>query len=146
MLHAIQNCTLLDDVFAEDPTTARLESTLASLTGHAAALLVLSGTMGNQLAIRAHMTQPPHSLLCDARSHIAGWEAGGCSSLTGAFPILVAPANGHHLTLADVKAHAVLPCPDSETLHIHRAPTTLICLENTLNGSILPLRDAQEIS
>ncbi|KAL8926848.1 MAG: hypothetical protein Q9208_002657 [Pyrenodesmia sp. 3 TL-2023] len=150
MLRAIQTCTLLDDVFAEDPTTTHLERTLSSLTGHASALLVLSGTMGNQLAIRTHMTQPPHSLLCDARSHIAGWEAGGCSSLTGAFPILVTPANGHHLTLSDVKAHISLPSPSSkagnEILNIHRAPTTLICLENTLNGSILPLSSAREIS
>ncbi|KAL8761361.1 MAG: hypothetical protein Q9184_002526 [Pyrenodesmia sp. 2 TL-2023] len=148
MLHAIQTCTLLDDVFAEDPTTAHLETTLSSLTAHASSLLVLSGTMGNQLAIRTHMTQPPHSLLCDARSHIAGWEAGGCSSLTGAFPILVQPQNGHHLTLSDVKAHASLPSSfkGSDIINIHRAPTTLICLENTLNGSILPLSSAREIS
>ncbi|KAI4175219.1 MAG: hypothetical protein LQ343_001755 [Gyalolechia ehrenbergii] len=140
MLKAIENCTLLDDVFVEDPTTQSLESYIAHLTGHESALLVLSGTMGNQLSIRAHMTQPPHSILADSRSHIYEWEAGGIASLSGAFPILVEPKNGHHLTLADVKARA---CLDD---NVHHAPTTLISLENTLNGSILPLAEAQSIS
>ncbi|SLM37675.1 threonine aldolase [Lasallia pustulata] len=39
MLTAIQNTTLLDDVFGEDPTTTALESFIADLTGHEAALL-----------------------------------------------------------------------------------------------------------
>ncbi|KAL8750057.1 MAG: hypothetical protein Q9199_007304, partial [Rusavskia elegans] len=140
MLTAIQNCTLLDDVFTEDPTTISLESHISTLTGFPAALLVTSGTQGNQLSIRTHMTQPPHSILADSRSHIYQWEAGGISSLTGAFPIQVVPQNGHHLTLNDVKKHAVL---DDD---IHHCPTTLISLENTLNGSVLPLSDCQAIS
>lgn len=73
MLAAIQNTTLLDDVFQEDPTTNALESYIADLTGHEAALLVCSGTMGNQLALRTLLTQPPHSVLADARSHVIGW-------------------------------------------------------------------------
>ncbi|KAL8765712.1 MAG: hypothetical protein Q9194_006485, partial [Teloschistes cf. exilis] len=140
MLASIQSCTLLDDVFAEDPTTQSLESHIASLTGHHAALLVLSGTMGNQLAIRTHLTQPPHSILADSRSHIYQWEAGGIASLSGAFPIQVVPANRHHITLEDVKKHAVLDD------NVHHCPTTLISLENTLNGTILPLSVCQSIS
>ncbi|KAL8912321.1 MAG: hypothetical protein Q9172_007519, partial [Xanthocarpia lactea] len=140
MLTSIQNCTLLDDVFAEDPTTTALESHISALTGLPAALLVTSGTMGNQLSIRTHMTQPPHSLLADHRSHIFQWEAGGLSSLSGAFPIQVVPQNQHHLTLDDIKKHTIL---DDD---VHHAPTTLISLENTLNGSILPLSACRAIS
>ncbi|KAL8946511.1 MAG: hypothetical protein Q9222_007106, partial [Ikaeria aurantiellina] len=142
MLASITQTTLLDDVFREDPTTHSLETFIASLTGHPAALLVLSGTMGNQLSIRVHMTQPPHSILADHRSHIYKWEAGGVSALSGAFPIMVHPSenDGHHLTLDDVKANAVI---DED---IHHAPTTLISLENTLNGSILPLASCKAIS
>ena len=73
MLEAVGNASLLDDVFREDNTTSSLESYLANLTGHEAALLVLSGTMGNQLSIRTHLSSPPHSILADARSHIIGW-------------------------------------------------------------------------
>lgn len=77
MLAAIQNCSLLDDVFVEDPTTMELESHVAALAGKEAALLVLSGTMGNQVALRALLTQPPYSVLSDHRSHIIKYEAGG---------------------------------------------------------------------
>lgn len=168
MLAAIQNTTLLDDVFHEDPTTNSLEAYIADMTGHEAALLVLSGTMGNQLAIRTHLTQPPHSVLADARSHIIGWylpllptprtppptqshspvhqltlhnrEAGGIASLSGALAIPVTPSNSHHLTLKDIQTHAITS-PD-----IHACPTSLIALENTLAGTILPITAAQAIA
>lgn len=81
MLAAIQACTLLDDVFVEDPTTNELEAYVASLTGKEAALFVLSGTMGNQLALRSLLTQPPHGVLLDYRSHVVKYEAGGSVKL-----------------------------------------------------------------
>lgn len=71
MLQSIAATTLLDDVFLEDPTTKGLEEFCAALTGKEAALLVTSGTMGNQVAIRTHMTTPPSSLVCDSRSQCA---------------------------------------------------------------------------
>jgi threonine aldolase len=77
MLTAIQTTTLLDDVFEEDPTTTDLEAHVAALAGKEAGLFVLSGTMGNQVALRSLLTQPPHGVLCDYRSHIYKYEAGG---------------------------------------------------------------------
>jgi threonine aldolase len=77
MLAAIQECTLLDDVFTEDTTTTDLEAYVADLTGKEAGLFVLSGTMGNQLALRSLLTQPPHSVLLDHRCHVVKYEAGG---------------------------------------------------------------------
>lgn len=77
MLNAIANCTLLDDVFEEDTTTIDLEAHCAALAGKEAGLLMLSGTMGNQVALRSLLTQPPHGVLCDNRSHIVVYEAGG---------------------------------------------------------------------
>lgn len=77
MLAAVQTCTLLDDVFQEDRTTMDLEAHVAALSGKEAGLFVLSGTMGNQLALRSLLTQPPHSVLCDHRAHIIQHEAGG---------------------------------------------------------------------
>ena len=77
MLDAIKTCTLRDDVFGEDRSTNDLEAHVAALTGKEAGLFVLSGTMGNQLALRTHLTQPPHGVLCDHRSHIVEYEAGG---------------------------------------------------------------------
>jgi threonine aldolase len=78
MFQAVQSCTLDDDVFQEDETTSQLEAHVAALTGKEAGLFVVSGTMGNQVSLRALLTQPPHSVLCDHRSHIVQYEAGGC--------------------------------------------------------------------
>lgn len=77
MLAAIAGTTLMDDVLEEDSTTIDLEAHCAALAGKEAGLLVLSGTMGNQVALRAHLTQPPHGVLCEYRSHIVKYEAGG---------------------------------------------------------------------
>ncbi|KAK0731517.1 pyridoxal phosphate-dependent transferase [Lasiosphaeris hirsuta] len=140
MLAAIQSCSLLDDVFNEDPTTIDLEAHCAALTGKEAGLFVLSGTMGNQLALRSLLTQPPHGVLCDYRSHIVKYEAGGVSSLTGATLKPVVPKNGIYLTLEDVKANAYL---DDD---VHTCPTRVISLENTLNGMIMPLEEVKRIS
>ncbi|CAF9921419.1 MAG: hypothetical protein HETSPECPRED_004534 [Heterodermia speciosa] len=139
-LISLQGAGLGDDVFREDETTNNLESFVAELTGFPAALLVMSGTMGNQLSIRTHLQGPPHSVVADSRSHIFGWEAGGLASLSGAFAIPVTPSNKHHLTLSDIKSHAIT------STDIHACPTRLICLENTLAGTILPLSSAASIS
>ena len=140
MLDAIANTTLMDDVFVEDPTTNELEADMAALAGHEAALLVMSGTMGNQVALRALLTQPPHSVLCDRRSHIVNYEAGGVSSLTGALVMGVVPRNGVYLTLEDIKENAIL------SDDVHACPTRVISLENTLAGTIMPLEEVRKIS
>lgn len=140
MLNAISATTLLDDVFQLDPTTNNLESSIAELTGKEASLFVLSGTMGNQVAIRAHLQGPPHSVVTDHRSHIWKYEAGGVASLCGALIKLVVPSNGDYVTLEDVKKQTVI------STNVHDCPTKLISLENTLNGVILPLDECKRIS
>ncbi|KAK8213526.1 hypothetical protein M8818_002828 [Zalaria obscura] len=140
MLEAISSTTLLDDVFVEDPTTNSLESFIADLTKKEASLLVLSGTMGNQVALRTQLLAPPHSVLCDYRAHILEWEAGGVASLCGALVKGVVPANGNYLTLEDVKKSAII------SNDIHSCPTKVISLENTLAGIVLPLQECQRIS
>ena len=77
MLSAVMTCGLQDDVLQEDETTADLEAHIAALTGKEAALFVVSGTMGNQLALRSLLTQPPYGVLCDHRPHVVNYEAGG---------------------------------------------------------------------
>ncbi|EPE31495.1 PLP-dependent transferase [Glarea lozoyensis ATCC 20868] len=140
MLKAISNTSLLDDVFMEDPTTNDLESYMAERTEQEAGLFVLSGTMGNQLALRSHLTQPPHSVLCDYRAHILVWEAGGVATLSGALVNGVVPKNGVYLTLEDIKENVVLGDD------VHAAPTRVISLENTLGGTIMPLEEVRKIS
>lgn len=140
MLQAIQKATLFDDGYGEDTTTINLEASMASLTGHEAGLFLLSGTMGNQVAIRSILTQPPHAVLCDYRAHILTLEAGGIAMMCGAMVSGVVPSNEVYLTLADIEKHVVLP------LDVHVTPTKVISLENTLRGTIIPLAEVQRIS
>lgn len=139
MLQAIAENTLLDDVFLEDTTTNSLQEHVAKLANHEAGLLVMSGTMGNGLALRTHLVQPPYSVLCDHRAHIITSEAGGVSASTGAYINGVIPGNSVHLTLEDVQRHAVL------SDDVHACPTKVISLENTLGGMIMPLNETRRI-
>ena len=65
--------SLGDDVYHE-PSTIALEAHMAKLTGKEAALFMPSGTMSNQIALRTHLKQPPYSVLCDHRAHIARYS------------------------------------------------------------------------
>nr|VWO96628.1 Alanine racemase TOXG (EC [Ganoderma boninense] len=131
--------SLGDDVYHE-PSTIALETHVAKITGKEAALFVPSGTMSNQVALRTHLQQPPYAVLCDHRSHIVRYEAGGLAFHSGAHAQMVIPSNGHHLTLEDVQDNVVLG------QEIHSAPTAIISLENTLNGTILPQDEIIRIS
>ncbi|KAK2748777.1 hypothetical protein FQN57_000358 [Myotisia sp. PD_48] len=139
MLDAIANTSLLDDNFQEDPTTNALQEFMAKLTNHEDSLLVMSGTMGNQVAIRTHLTQPPYAVLCDHRAHIIHSEGGGVTTWTGAYLNGIVPRNGKYLMLEDIQNHAVL---DDD---FHGCPTRVISLENTLDGTIMPLSETQRI-
>jgi threonine aldolase len=140
MLKAIQECTLLDDVTMEDPTTLGLEKFIAELTGKEDALLVLSGSMGNQVALRAHLTAPPHAIVCDRRSHIIQYESGGVASLSQALTQPIDAKNGNYITLEEIKKYAVI------SDDVHACPTRVISLENTLNGAIMPLSEVRRIA
>ncbi|TFY78955.1 hypothetical protein EWM64_g5055 [Hericium alpestre] len=121
--------SLGDDVYHE-PSTIALEAHMAKLTGKEAALFMPSGTMSNQIALRTHLRQPPYSIVCDHRAHInKEWIYPECYIWTG-----------HHLTLDDIKEHIVTGD------NVHFAPTEIIELENTLNGTIIPQEEVVRIS
>ncbi|PHH58888.1 hypothetical protein CDD81_4179 [Ophiocordyceps australis] len=140
MLEAIIKTSLGDNDMEEDPTTNSFQSYVAELLGHEASLLVASGTMGNQVALRTVLSAPPYSILADHRGHIITLEGGGASTVCGAMIKMVVPCNGHHLTLADVQRNCTL----TET--VYDCPTRVISLENTLEGTIMPLCDIRAIS
>src|SRR3974390_1028822 len=71
-----------DDVFGEDPTVKRLEARTAEFPGDPAALFVSAGTMGNQLAVRAH-TEPGQEIVLEATAHIYYFEGGGPAAFSG---------------------------------------------------------------
>jgi threonine aldolase len=129
-----------DDVFGEDPTVNRLQDKVAALLGKEAALFVPSGTMSNQICVRAH-TQPGDELLCEATCHIYNNEAGGPAALSGVTCRTFAGDYG----IVDVTQveDKVRPADD------HQVRTRLVCLENTHNrggGRVYPLEKIQALS
>lgn len=108
--------TVRDDINAVDPSVVALEERMRDLTGKEAALWVVSGTQGNQLCLRTHLSQPPHSVLLDHRAHIHTAESGALPVLCQASVTTVKPRNGVHLTLEDVEAN-IIPEGNSEIYH-----------------------------
>lgn len=141
MIRAMAEASRGDDVYGEDDTTNSFQTEIAALTGKESAIFVPSGTLSNQLALRTHLHQPPHTVLCDTRSHIHRYEAGGIAFHCGASTEIVAPSNGHHLRWdEDIKPNLNL------SDDIHFSPTRIISLENTLNGTIFPQDEIVKIS
>ncbi|KAG9570692.1 hypothetical protein KCU71_g5710, partial [Aureobasidium melanogenum] len=140
MLAATITTTLADDVFREDPTTLAFERNIASRCRLPASAFVITGTMANQLGLRTLLTQPPHAILAASHSHIVENEAGGPAFLSGAMMQTVVPKNGLYLTLEDIKQNAVL------TDNVHKCPTRVVALENTISGIVVPLEEMQRIS
>src|SRR6202165_698186 len=129
-----------DDVFGEDPTVNRLEERVADLLGKEAALYVPSGTMSNQICIKAH-TQPGDELLCDASAHIYQYEAGGPAVLSG---VMCRTIEGDYGVM-DLSQLEDKIRPNND----HYVRTRLVCLENTHNrggGRIYPIEKIQAIS
>ncbi|QSS61870.1 threonine aldolase [Histoplasma capsulatum] len=142
MMQAILEASVGDDIYDEfgDVSVNSLQNKLIELTGKEAALWALSGTMGNQICFRTHLVQPPHTVLLDHRAHVYCWESGALPALSQASVAPVIPSNGVHLTLSDVKKNMV------SGGNLHFPPTRAVSLENSLSGTILPLKDAKEIS
>jgi len=117
-----------------DPTVLRLEALAAERTGKEAGLFVVSGTMGNLVALLAH-TGRGGEVLCEANSHILRSEMGGIAGLAGLFHRGIAGTRGAMdvEALSEAIAPALLP---------NRLATALICMETTHNdagGVALPL-------
>jgi len=127
-----------DDVYGEDPSVNRLQNRAADLTGKEAALFVPSGTMANQIAVRA-WTEPGDALLAARDAHVYLYEGGGAAALSGVQASLL--GSDGLFGLAELKQAAL---PED----IHFARTRLVCLENTHNrsgGRIFPRADMEAI-
>jgi len=140
MRAAIARAEVGDDVFDEDPTVHLLQDRVARLLGKEAALFVPSGTMANQICIRAH-TSPGDELICETTSHVYVWEAGAPAALSGVTTRIVDGDFG----VLDVQQLRHLIRPASE----HYTRSRLVVLENTHNrggGRVYPLEKIQAIS
>jgi threonine aldolase len=139
MLEVMTKATVGDDVFGEDPSINELESYAAELFGMESAIFCPSGTMTNQIAIKCH-TQPGNEVICEKLSHIYQYEAGGIAFNSGCQVKLIDGDRGR------IKAAQVEKAINPDDLH--KAPSTLVSIENTSNrggGSCYDFEDIREI-
>jgi len=121
---AMSRAEVGDDVYGEDPTVNALESDVAELFGHEAAMFVPSGTMGNQICLRL-LVPPGEELLCDADAHVVTYELGAAAAHGGiSTRTWTAPAG--QLVVADIAAMIRPP-------GYHTVTTRAVAVENTHN-------------
>jgi len=128
-----------DDVFGEDPSVNELERRTADVLGKEAALYMPSGTMTNQIALRAH-TSHGDEVLTEAESHIYYYEAGAPAAVSGVMFRLIQGQRGI-FSGEDVRT-ALRPS------NVHFPPASLVCVENTHNrggGSVWPIEKIAEV-
>lgn len=123
MRQAMADAEVGDDVYGEDPTVKALEERVAALIGTEAALFVPSGTMANQIALKAH-TRPGDEIIAGRDAHCWRHESGALAALAGAQTLILPD---YRFTAADVKA--AFKSPDDP----YMAPTRVVAVENTHN-------------
>lgn len=125
MRQAMAEADVGDDVYGEDPTVNKLETTAAALFGKEAALFVPTGTMGNLIAIMTHCARG-QEVIMGHEAHAFFYEAGGASTL-GSVP--------YH-TIQEDEFGKLTPAQVLGAIrgaNVHFPVTGLLCLENTHN-------------
>ncbi len=103
------------------------------LLGKEAALYTPSGTMGNQLCLKAH-SRPGDSLIAHAMAHILYYETGAPCAISGLQPWVIDSPDG---TFTPEQVEALL-----KPRNIHHSRNRIVALENTHNrcgGAVWPL-------
>jgi threonine aldolase len=125
--------------FKDEPSTKALEEYVAKITGKDEAMFCATGTMSNQIGLRLHLRGALQSVLLDSRSHIYKYENAGIAYHSQAGFTPVNPFPSRYLTRSLIEDRLIEP-------DVHCAHTEVVSLENTLNGSVLPIDELSEIS
>jgi threonine aldolase len=139
MRRAMHDAEVGDDVYREDPTVNHLQERAAETFGREAGLYVVSGTMGNQTAIKV-LTRHGQEVVCEERCHIYNFEMATMAAFSGVLPRTIRAGDG--ILTWDLIA------PHVRSRNDYRARTGLVELENTSNlagGSVYPLEIATDI-
>ncbi len=126
MRRAMAEAEVGDDVWGEDPTVNALEAHCAALAGKEAGMFVPSGSMGNEVCLAA-LTTPGDEVVLDQRSHIMDAELGAAATIAQVVLRGISSERG----VFDPAALAAAIRPPARFF----SHTTLLCLENTHQGS-----------
>ena len=113
-----------DDQYGEDPSVIALQERVAALLGKEAALLVPTGTMANQLALKLYC-RPGDDVIVGVESH-AVWHETGAAAAIGGVQFTEVGTDGRFT--ADEFLAARNPRD-----HLLYPPTTLVEVEDTQN-------------
>ncbi|HVT88364.1 MAG TPA: threonine aldolase family protein [Tepidisphaeraceae bacterium] len=139
MRQAMASAQVGDEQLLEDLTTNLLQNRIAQLLGKQDALFLPSGTMCNEVAIKAH-TQPSDAVLCDRLCHIQRSEFGGPALLSG---VTTEPIDGANGIFTSQQLMQTLSCFGG-----YGALPRLVCVEQTHNyggGTIWPLDQLRDV-
>ena len=139
MRKAMYEAEVGDDVYGEDPSVRKLEETAAAMLGKEAALLVTSGTQGNQIAVLTHC-RPSQEIILEAESHIFYYESGAVSALAG---VQTRTISGHRGAMDPNDVRKAIRGVD-----IHYPETGMISIENTHNragGAVVPIENMKHV-
>ena len=139
MRAAMAEAEVGDDVYGEDPTVTALESRVAAMLGHEAAVFTPTGSMANQICLQL-LVPPGGELLCDADAHVVTYEIGAAAAL-GGISTRTWSAVGADI---DPDAVAAMVRPDG----YHAVATRAIAVEQTHNrggGGVIPLSTLESL-
>src|SRR6218665_2505951 len=138
MRAAMAEAEVGDDVFGDDPTVNRLERRMAAMLGKEAAIFVSSGTQSNLLALMSHCGRGDE-FIAGQNAHCYRYEAGGAAVLGSIQPQPIAHQADGTMDLGDIEKAIK---PDDH----HYARTTVIALENTFGGKVLPVDYMKQVA
>ena len=126
MRAAMASAEVGDDQFGEDPTVNALQDRVARLLGREAALWLPTGTMANQVALRA-LTRPGDDVIVSRECHAMWHETGASAANAG-------------IQFTEIGQSGVFSLEEFEKAvkprgHATYAPTSLVEVENTHNRS-----------
>jgi len=127
-----------DDVFGDDPTVNRLQSTAAERFGFESALFFPTGTQSNLAALMAHCGRGDEFLV-GQEAHAYKYEQGGAAVLGS-----IQPQPLEHEAHGGISIERIAAAIKSDDCHFAR--TRLLALENTIGGRVLPMDYLKQVT
>ncbi|MSR35752.1 MAG: low specificity L-threonine aldolase [Gemmatimonadetes bacterium] len=140
MRAAIAGAEVGDDALGDDPTTRRLEETVAALLGKERALFFPTGAMANQSALAVHGRRGGE-IVVEAGAHVLNYEDGAAAALSGIQLRAIFTPDGQ---LTADRLREAIPAPSR-----YLPRTTAIAVENThlvSGGRVMPVETAAAIA
>ncbi|WP_080418886.1 threonine aldolase family protein [Burkholderia ubonensis] len=143
MRKAIYEAEVGDNCFGDDADTLRLEAYCADYFGMPGALFMTSGTLSNQVAVKA-LTRPGDEVILHRAYHINFFEAASTSAFSGVNFNLLDSEDGLY-SVADLDR---IDCSKARWNSNYALPT-LVVIENTVGssgGTVFPVSTMADIA